>query len=105
MRVRPLLRANCDVNGRPPPRIWTARCPFRSIHASNHRGMLGASEIVEHCYFANAMPHLRTVCPMRGELAVEDTVEFRHVSVSLNRSWNDVYDFVSNGDNFGQWAS
>jgi hypothetical protein len=67
--------------------------------------MLGASEIVEHRYFANAMPHLRTVCPMRGELAVEDTVEFRHVSVSINRSWNDVYDFVSNGDNFGQWAS
>jgi hypothetical protein len=43
--------------------------------------------------------------PRCGELAVENTVEFRHVSVSINRSWNDVYDFVSNGDNFGQWAS
>ena len=43
--------------------------------------------------------------PTCGELAVEDTVEFRHVSVSINRSWNDVYDLVSNGDNFGQWAS
>ncbi len=43
--------------------------------------------------------------PMCGELAVEDTLELRHISVSINRSWNDVYDFVSNGDNFGQWAS
>ena len=36
---------------------------------------------------------------------MEDTFPYRHVSVSINRSWNDVYDFVSNGDNFAQWAS
>jgi hypothetical protein len=42
---------------------------------------------------------------MYGDLVVEDTLEFRHISVSVNRSWNEVYDFVSNGDNFGQWAS
>jgi hypothetical protein len=42
---------------------------------------------------------------MAGDLAMEDTFPYRHVSVSINRSWNDVYDFVSNGGNFGQWAS
>jgi hypothetical protein len=42
---------------------------------------------------------------MAGDLTVEDTFPYRHVSVSISRSWNDVYDFVSNGDNFGQWAS
>ena len=40
-----------------------------------------------------------------GALAMENTLEVRHVSVSINRSWKDVYDFISNGDNFGQWAS
>ena len=36
---------------------------------------------------------------------MEDTFPYRHVSVSINRSWSDVYDFVSNGDHFAQWAS
>ena len=34
-----------------------------------------------------------------------DTFEFRHVSVSINRPSKDVYDFISNGDNFVHWAS
>lgn len=36
---------------------------------------------------------------------MESTFEVRHVSVSINRPWNDVYDFVSDGDNFVRWAS
>jgi hypothetical protein len=36
---------------------------------------------------------------------MEDTFEFKHVSVSINRSPKEVYDFISNGDNFARWAS
>jgi hypothetical protein len=43
--------------------------------------------------------------PTDEEATMEDTFEFRHVSVSINRPSKDVYDFISNGDNFVRWAS
>ena len=132
IRVRSLLRANCDVNGQPVVKKLDRKVSVSFNTPAQPSGMLDTSVVcmsiavlqTRWCTAARyVLSTLRIAAaflflqfgtakwfafpgsPTCGGLAVKDTVEFRHVSVSINRSWNDVYDFVSNGDNFGQWAS
>jgi hypothetical protein len=44
-------------------------------------------------------------CRLHAEKAMSDLFEFKHISVSINRSPSDVYAFISDGANLAQWAS
>jgi hypothetical protein len=97
MRDGLLLGTSGDVNGQAAAHGVLQRVRF----VQYTRATIGDAGCVDAMRSRGAV----TSAPMGGELVVQDTLEFRHVSVSINRSWNDVYDFISNGDYFEQWAS
>jgi hypothetical protein len=48
---------------------------------------------------------MAVTCGLYAKEAMEDMFDFKHISVSINRSPSDVYAFISDGANLAQWAS
>jgi hypothetical protein len=42
---------------------------------------------------------------IKGESSMENKLDVRHISVSINRPANEVYEFASNPENLPQWAT
>jgi hypothetical protein len=42
---------------------------------------------------------------IKGEGSMENKLDVRHISVSINRPANEVYEFASNPENLPQWAT
>jgi polyketide cyclase/dehydrase/lipid transport protein len=71
---------------------------------NGHKVLLVITVIAGTCS-ANAALALAQTSVTKGERMTAETLEFRHVSVSIDRPPQDVYDFIADGNNLAQWAT